>query len=119
MIGMIVKALLGPLLKLGEKYIDSTVDKAKLEAGVERAAIEADVRFRVAAMEHPAFAWPVAILFGSHALYAAAITLDSFALTHGIFSPLELPTWYKDKFEMVLIATIGIGTFIIKRKDNS
>lgn len=116
MIGVIVKAVLSPLLSLGGKYIDSTVDKAKLEAGVDRAAIEADVRFRVAAMEHPAFAWPLAILLGSHALYAASIPLDSITLMHGWFSPLELPKWYQDKFELVLLALTGLGAFIIKRR---
>ena len=116
MIAMIVKAALGPLLSLGEKYIDSTTDKAKIEAGVDVAAIEADAKFRALALEHPAFAWPVAILFISHALYAATIPLDSFTWTNGIFAPLELPDWYKDKFELVLISITGLGAFIIKRR---
>lgn len=116
MIGTIVKIALGPLLSIGEKYIDSTVDKAKLQAGVDRTAIEADVRFRVAAMEHPAFAWPFAILYGSHALYAATIPLDSFALTNGFFAPLELPGWYQEYFGWVMMGLTGMAAFIVKRR---
>lgn len=116
MIQWIVKAALGPLLSLGEKYIDSTTDKARLEAGVDRAAIEADVRFRLGALEHPAFAWPFAILYGSHALYAASIPLDSFALTHGWFSPLELPGWYQEWFGLVMMGLTGMAAFIVKRR---
>lgn len=116
MIGTIAKIALGPLLKFGEKYLDTTVDKAKLEAGVDRAAIEADARFRSQALEHPAFSIPFAILFGSHALYAASITLDSFAWTNGFFSPLELPKWYQDDFELVMISLTGIATFVVKKR---
>lgn len=116
MFNAVVRIVLGPLLKFGEKYLDTQVDKAKLEAGVDRTAIEADARFRAMALEHPAFSIPFAILFGSHALYCAAIVLDSFAWTNGFFAPLELPKWYQDDFEMVMIALTGLGAFIIKRR---
>ncbi|MCP4410200.1 MAG: hypothetical protein GY807_21145 [Gammaproteobacteria bacterium] len=116
MIQWIVKAALGPLLSLGEKYIDSTTDKAKIKAGVEQAVIKADASFRTSAMDYMAFKVPFFILFGSHALYAAAICLDSFTLTNGIFAPLELPKWYHENFQWVLLGLTGVGPLIVRRK---
>lgn len=116
MIQWIVKAALGPLLSLGEKYIDSTTDKAKIRAGVEQVAIKADSDFRTSAMDYLAFKVPFFILFTSHALYAAAICLDSFTLTNGFFAPLELPGWYHENFQWVLLGLTGVGPLIVRRK---
>lgn len=116
MIQWIVKAALGPLLSIGEKYIESTTDKAKIRAGTEQIAIQADASFRTGAMGFIAFQIPFFILFTSHAIYAAAICMDSFALTNGIFSPLKLPEWYHENFQWVLLGLTGVGPLIVRRK---
>lgn len=116
MIEWIVKAALGPITSIAEKFIDSTVDKAKLRAGVEQRAVEADTAFRTSALETIAFRIPFFILFTSHAVYAATIVLDSYAAWNGFFAPLELPTWYKENFQWVLMGLTGVGPFILRRK---
>lgn len=116
MIEWIVKAALGPIVQLGEKYIDSRTDRERLRTGLEQTAIEADTAFRTKAFDSLFFKIPFAILFGSHALYAAAIPLDSFALWNGALAPLKLPEWYQPTFYLVLMGLTGIAPFIVRRK---
>jgi hypothetical protein len=116
MIAAVIKWALGPLTKIGEKALDTYGDVKRVEAGVDKVAIEADAKFRALALEHPAFSIPFAILYISHALYAASIPLDSFVFTNGWFAPLELPKWYQEYFGLVMISLTGLGAFIVKRR---
>lgn len=116
MIEWIVKAALGPIVQIGEKYIDSQTDRAKLRTGLEQAAIQADTSFRTSALETIAFRIPFFILFTSHAVYAATIVLDSYAAWNGFFAPLEIPGWYRENFQWVLMGLTGVGPFVLRRK---
>ena len=116
MIEWIVKAALGPVVSLGEKYIDSQVDREKLRTGLEQAAIEADTSFRTSALSTLAFKIPFFILYASHAIYAATIVLDSYSAWNGALAPLKLPEWYQPMFGWVILGLTGLGPLIVNRR---
>lgn len=119
MIDWIVKAALGPLLSLGEKYLESQTDKERLKAGVEQTALEAESRWRVASLSSWAFTTAYGVLYISHAIYAASIVLDSYSAIHGLApwgKPLQLPLWYQEMFGWVMLGLTGMGPLIIKRR---
>jgi hypothetical protein len=113
MFATIIKAVIGgvagPLVSLGEKYLDTQVDKDKLDAGVTIAAIEADAKFRASAMSWIEFRGPLFIVLAPHALYMSAIAIDS-TFPSDYINPLELPDWYKPYFTQVTLVLLGITT---------
>lgn len=113
MIATIVKAALGvitgPLVQIGEKYIDASVDKEKLDAGIKMKALETDAQFRASAMSWLEFRLPLFIVLAPHALYMGAIAFDS-TFPSDFINPLELPNWYKPYFAQVTVALLGLTT---------
>lgn len=117
MIGVIVRAVLGPLLSLGERYLQNQSDKAKLEAGVTEAAYRADAAMRPVKMASVLGRLPLFVAEMACAVYVAAILIDS-TFPMEWLRPLELPEWFKPYFGMVSASIFGLATFerIVKRR---
>lgn len=117
MISVIVRALLGPLLSLGERYLQNQGDKAKLEAGVTEAAYQADAAVRPTKLASIFGRLPLFIAETACAVYVAAILIDStFPLEW--LTPLQLPGWFVTRFDMILASVFGLATFerVVRRK---
>lgn len=117
MISVVVRALLGPLLSLGERYLQNQADKAKLEAGVTEAAYQADAAVRPAKLASIFGRIPLFIAETACAVYVAAILVDS-TYPMAWLTPLELPEWFKPHFYMVCASIFGLATFerVVRRK---
>ena len=108
MIKWIVKMLLGPLVGLGEKYLDNQKDKRRLEHGTDRIALEADAAVRKVKLGSIFLSLPMWVAESSVAVYFALIMIDSSFPTVYI-NPLELPGWFKPHFDTAVISIFGLG----------
>ena len=109
MIATIVRLLLGPLLKLGEKHLDNQKDKTRLEHGTRQAAYKADSAVRQVKLLHWMGRAPLFIAEVSCAFYLAAIMIDS-TWPSDYIDPLELPGWFKPHFTTLMWSIFGIAT---------
>ena len=107
MLQWIVNLLLKPFLSLGEKYLDNQKDKAKLEHGTTRIAIEADAQVRAIKLRTLLGAFPLFIAECSVAFYVAAIMFDS-TWPSVYINPLELPDWFKPYFNTAVVSIFGV-----------
>ena len=117
MIKWVVEALLSPLTKLGEKYLDNQKDRERLEHGTARVVYEADAAFRIGKLSHLVLRLPIFVAEGAAALFFAAILIDS-TFPSDYLNPLELPEWFKPQFSVALASIFGISTFerVINRR---
>lgn len=109
MFSFIASLISGPFVRIAEKYMDSTVDKEKLEAGLKSDALKADAQLRATSMSFIEFRFPLMVVLLSHALYMGSIAIDS-TFPSDYLNPLELPTWYKPYFAQVTVALLGLAT---------
>jgi hypothetical protein len=116
-LGSIVRAILSPLLSLGEKYLDNQKDKARLEAGVTETAYQADAAVRPAKLASIFGRLPLFVAEMACAVYVAAILVDS-TFPMDWLTPLQLPGWFMTRFDMILASVFGLATFerIVRRK---
>lgn len=117
MLSAIVRALLGPLLSLGERYLQNQADKAKLEAGITEAAYQADAAVRPAKLASIFGRIPLFIAETACAVYVAAILIDS-TFPMEWLTPLQLPGWFVSRFDLILASVFGLATFerVVRRK---
>lgn len=108
-IGKVIGGLLGPLMKLGDKYLDNAKDKTRLEHGTMRVMIEADVRSRQLKMQSWMGRFPLFVAECVGVAYYAAVVVDSIQNFLWL-NPLELPNWFKPYFNMTMISVFGINT---------
>lgn len=108
MIRTIVKLLLGPLLSLGEKYLDNQKDKERLVHGTTQAALKADAAVREVKLTHLLGRLPLFVAEMSVAIYVAAVMIDS-TWPSDLLNPLQLPEWFKPHFNTVLISLCGLA----------
>ena len=109
MIAGIVRLLLGPLLSLGEKYLDNQKDKERLKAGTDRVVYQADAATRPAKWASWMGRLPLFVAELSVAVYFAAILVDS-TFPMEWLTPLELPNWFKPHFHIALASVFGIAS---------
>jgi hypothetical protein len=117
MIGWIVKAVLSPLIGLGDKYLDNQKDKERLKHGTTRVAYEADAAVRKVKLADKLLRLPLFVAEMSVAMYVAAIMIDS-TWPSDYINPLELPNWFKPHFHIAIASIFGISTFerVINRR---
>lgn len=117
MIKWLVSALLSPLTKLGEKYLDNQKDRQKLEHGTARVVYEADAAFRIGKLSHLILRLPLFVAEAAAAIFFAAVLIDS-TFPSDFINPLELPEWFKPQFSIALASIFGISTFerVINRR---
>ena len=109
MISFLTSLITGPFVKLAEKYMDISVDKEKLEAGLKSDALKADAQLRATSMSFIEFRFPLMVVLLSHAFYMSSIAIDS-TFPSELLNPLELPGWYKPYFAQVTVALLGLAT---------
>ena len=117
MIKWIVSALLSPLTKLGEKYLDNQKDKERLEHVTAQAVYAADAAVRKVKLGDKLLRLPLFVAEMSVAAYVAAIMIDS-TWPSEFINPLELPNWFKPHFHIAIASIFGISTFerVINRR---
>ncbi|MEL6960674.1 MAG: hypothetical protein AAGL89_17180 [Pseudomonadota bacterium] len=108
MIRSVVKLLLGPLIGLGEKYLDNQKDKERLAHGTTQAALKADAAVRQVKFSHVLGRLPLFVAEMSVAAYVAAVMIDT-TWPSDLINPLELPEWFKPHFSTVLISVCGLA----------
>ena len=108
MVTWLVNALMSPLLKIGEKYLENEGDKQKLQHGSDRVAIEADASIRKIKLTHWMGRLPLFIAEASCALYIAAIFIDS-TWASDYINPLKLPVWFEDDFSVIVASLFGLA----------
>ena len=108
MIKWIVNLLLGPIVSIGEKYLDNQKDKTKLEHGTKRVAVEADSAVRKIKLGSMFLSAPLFIAEASVALYFASILIDSMWPSH-YFNPLALPNWFLPYFDTAIVSIFGLS----------
>ena len=113
MIGWLVKGLLSPLLKLGERYLESQKDRERLRAATTQAAYRADAAVRKVKLGHLLGRVPLFVAELSAALYFAAIMIDS-TIPMDWLTPLELPKWFQPYFWAAMASIFGLS--IIERR---
>ena len=113
MIGWLVNKLLAPLVKLGEKYLDSQTDKERLKAATTQAAIKADEAVRKIKLGYLLGRIPLFVAELSASLYFAAIMIDS-TFPMDWLTPLELPKWFQPHFWAAMASIFGLS--IIERR---
>ena len=105
MVMWLVNALMSPLLKIGEKYLENEGDKQKLQHGTDRLAIEADASIRKIKLTHWMGRLPLFIAEASCALYIAAIFIDS-TWASDYINPLK---WFEDDFSVIVASLFGLA----------
>ena len=108
MVMWLVNALMSPLLKIGEKYLENEGDKQKLQHGSDRLAIEADASIRKIKLTHWMGRLPLFIAEASCALYIEAIFIDS-TWASDYINPLKLPVWFEDDFSVIVASLFGLA----------
>jgi hypothetical protein len=108
MVMWLVNALMSPLLKIGEKYLENEGDKQKLQHGSDRVAIEADASIRKIKLTYWMGRLPLFIAEASCALYIAAIFIDS-TWASDYINPLKLPVWFEDDFSVIVASLFGLA----------
>lgn len=117
MIKWLVSALLAPLTKLGERYLDNQKDKERLEHGTAEVVYKADAAVRKVKLGSLLGILPLFVAEVSCSVYLAAIFIDSTYATD-LINPLELPEWFKPHFYVIVASIFGISTFerVINRR---
>ena len=110
MIGWIVKAVLTPLTKLGEKYLDNQKDKERLKHGTDRIAIEAEASVRKVLLSSPLLRLPVFVVLMATATHYSAVIIDSVYPMEWL-NPLELPEDIKIVYNAAMISMLGLGSY--------
>lgn len=108
MLKWIVSLVLGPVVSLGEKYLDNQRDKEALMHGTDRIAIQADAEFRAVKIGSWLGALPLFVAEFSVAVYIGAIMLDSTFPMQSL-TPLELPNWFKPHFGVIVTSLFGVS----------
>ena len=108
MIKWLVSALMSPLLKLGEKYLDNEKDRRKLEHGTARVAIDADTSVRKVKLSNWMGRLPLFVAELTCAVYIGAIFIDS-TFASDYINPLELPEWFKSHFSTIVASIFGLA----------
>lgn len=110
MIRWIVSAVLSPLVRLGEGYLENQRDRERLQAGVTEAAYRSDEAVRRVKLGSMLQRIPLFVAEIACAVYIAAILIDS-AFPMQWLTPLELPEWFKSRFDVILASVMGLATF--------
>lgn len=105
MLGVIIRTLLGPLISLGEKYIE---EQTKREA-LRNSAAAITERVRQFKLGYALLRIPLFVAEMSAALYFAAVMIDS-TFPSDYLNPLELPKEFKDYFLIALSSMFGLTT---------
>lgn len=108
MIGVLVGAVLSPLLKLGERYLDNQKDKERLKAATEQIAINADASVRPSKWSHWMGRLPLFVAEVTAVAYFASILVDSTFPTD-LVNPLKLPQWFEPYFGWTMSSVLGIA----------
>lgn len=108
MIQWIVGALLSPLTKLGERYLDNQKDKQRLEHGTTQAAIKADEAVRKIKLTDAILKLPLFVGEASIILYISAIMVDS-TFPSDYLNPLQLPGWFEPYFKIAVASVFGVS----------
>ena len=108
MIKTIIELLLKPLTSLGEKYMETQVNKDKIKAGTDAIVYKTDAAVRKVKQSSILGRIPLFIMEVSCAMYVAAILFDSTFATNYL-NPLKLPTWFEPHFAVVLASVAGIS----------
>lgn len=101
-------AVLSPLTRLGEKYLDNQRDKQVLDAGITHAAYKADAAVRSIKFGSILGRLPLFVAEFACAAYIAAVLADSIYPTDYL-NPLELPEWFKPHFTTILASVAGLA----------
>lgn len=105
MLGVIIRAILSPLISLGEKYIE---EQTKREA-LRNSAAAITERVRRAKLSYLLLRIPIFIAETSAAIYFASVMIDS-TFPSDYLNPLELPKEFKDYFLVALASIFGLTT---------
>lgn len=108
MLKWLLGALLSPLTKLGEKYLDNQADKERLRAGTDRVVYEADAAVRSVKLKDTLLRFPLFLAEAAASLYITAILVDS-TYPMAWLTPLELPEWFKPHFYIIAASIFGIA----------
>lgn len=108
MIKWLVSALMSPLLKIGEKYLDNEKDRRKLEHGTTRVAVEADASVRKIKLSTWMGRLPMFVAEITCAVYIGSIFVDS-TFPSDYLNPLELPEWFKQHFSTIVTSIFGLA----------
>ena len=108
MIKWFVNILLGPVVKLGEKYLDNQKDLNRLEHATTQVALQSDAVVRQIKLGTLLGSLPLFLAETSATLYVASIFIDSTFPSDWI-NPLELPGWFLPYFDTVMYSIFGLG----------
>lgn len=108
MIAMILKLVLGPLLSIGEKYLDNQKDLNRLKQVTTRVAMVEDTTQRIHKWQYAILRIPLFCGEIVAVMYFAAVMIDS-TWPSDLFNPLELPTWFQPHFSTALASIFGIA----------
>ena len=109
MIELLVKGLLSPVTEIVKLFITEQSNRDRIDAQKAEVAMKVDQAVRSIKLGHWMGRAPLFLAELSAALYFAAVIGDSFAATHGWFSPLELPKWFQPHFSTALASVFGIA----------
>lgn len=122
----IVKILTGPLVSLGDKYLDNQKDKERLQQGTDRLVYQTDAAVRTAKWNVTSWLGalarlPLFIAETAASAYFILVIADSTWLWRhdGITLAFELPEWFKPHFAIAMASIFGIATvdrFLNKRR---
>lgn len=110
MLKWLIGVLLSPLTKLGEKYLDNQKTKEELKAATDAVVYNTDAAVKIAKQGSWLGRLPLFLGEVSCVLYIGAILVDS-AFPMEWLTPLELPTWFKPHFHIIVMSIFGIATF--------
>jgi hypothetical protein len=108
MISLILKAILGPLLTIAEKYLDNQKDLNKLKHVTKRVAMVEDTKQRVVKWQYAILRFPLFVGETVAVLYFGAILIDS-TFPSDWLNPLEIPQWFQPSFATALASIFGIA----------
>jgi len=106
----IVGAILGPFIRIGEKYLDNQKDLERLKAGTTRVAYQTDAAVRMVKFGSLLGQLPLFVAEMSVSVYIASIMFDSTFPTD-LVDPLELPEWFKEHFSAIVASVVGLAVF--------
>ncbi len=108
MIGWLVRAVLSPFLRLGEKYLDNQKDARRLDAAVSARSAVCVTAARKVKLGYLLGRIPLFVAELSAALYFAAVMIDS-TFPMQWLTPLELPAWFQPHFHWALASIFGLS----------
>ena len=109
MIGLIIKALSLPVVEAVGIFMKNKTKVESMREETKRVAINADASVRSLKLGYCMGRVPLFIAEFSAACYFSAILWDSYVITHGWFSPLELPKWFQPQFALAMGSIFGLA----------